>query len=257
MKLIKPYIEFIDPIDRDAILQKIERAGRTCYKSEANITPESASKFVTNLVKRGHLAMIEHVSLTVKFVTDRGVSHEIVRHRVASYAQESTRYVRYGTAAKEADDITFIIPSWCTNLDPGIYKEFSGAELGYANNDIKAYTCNGIDTSDITEPELCFLSSLCHAEWAYNTMMNCSGIQAQHARAVLPNALKTEIVMTANLREWKHFLDLRSKGTTGAPHPDMKVVADMVYDKFHAELPEIFNQEGGNYETYTIKTFDR
>lgn len=228
MKLIKPYVEFIDSIDRNAILQKIEKAGRTCYKSESNITPESASKFVSALVQNGHHAMLEHVSLTVKFVTDRGVSHEIVRHRVASYAQESTRYCTYGANAKRPNEITFIIPAHLYNeLSEGAY-EIAGGDL-YVNN--QEALLNGATHV--------FIDSLFDAERNYNDLI-ARGWVAQQARAVLPNALKTEIVMTANLREWMHFLNLRSKGITGAPHPDMKVVADMIYEKFHQELPEIF-----------------
>lgn len=227
MKLIKPYVEFIDLIDRNAILQKIERAGRTCYKSEENITPESASKFVANLVKRNHWAMIEHgASITVKFITDRGISHELVRHRLASFAQESTRYVKYGNASKDSEDIVFIMPS-----------QFKGREGIYRRSDGNVTINN--DPVEATWGDWAFIEACLDAEESYNILME-RGWYAQEARAVLPNALKTEVVMTANLREWKHFLDLRSKGTTGAPHPDMKIVADMVYEKFHAELPEIF-----------------
>lgn len=166
-------------------------------------------------------------------------SHEIVRHRMASYAQESTRYVRYGTTAKEADDITFIIPSWASKLKEGVWRAEDGEKFGYGS-DIQVWCLNGNRATYISENELYFLEACWRAEAVYNSMMK-NGMQAQQARAVLPNALKTEIVMTANLREWAHFINLRSKGTTGAPHPDMKVVADMVYEKFHAELPEIFN----------------
>lgn len=196
--------------------------------SESNITPESASKFVSALVRNGHHAMLEHVSLTVKFVTDRGVSHEIVRHRVASYAQESTRYCTYGANAKRSNEITFIIPVHLYNeLSEGAY-EIAGGDL-YVNN--QETLLNGAT--------YVFIDSLFDAERNYNDLI-ARGWVAQQARAVLPNALKTEIVMTANLREWMHFLNLRSKGITGAPHPDMKVVADMIYEKFHQELPEIF-----------------
>ena len=91
MKVITPYFEILSPVDGDAILQHIERCGRVCYKSEDKITDTSAQAFVANIIKRGHEAVLEHTSVTVKFVVDRGVSHEIVRHRLAAYCQESTR----------------------------------------------------------------------------------------------------------------------------------------------------------------------
>lgn len=231
MKLIKPYVEFLDNIDRNAILQKIEKAGRTCYKSEANITPESASRFVANLVKNNHWAMIEHGgSISIKFVTDRGVSHELVRHRIASFAQESTRYCTYGSNAKKPNQMTFIIPSKLYDKIPeGIYEDTS----------VGLYI-NGIEVCNLSSDVSNWIGTLFNAEISYNTLI-ANAWTAQEARSILPNCIKTEIIMTANLREWRHFTDLRSKGTTGAPHPDMKVVADMVFEKFHEQLPEIFN----------------
>jgi thymidylate synthase (FAD) len=109
MKIINSSCEILTPINRNNILQSIEIAGRTCYKSEDKITEDSASKFVRMLISRGHEAMIEHNSLTVKFICDRGVSHEIVRHRIASYAQESTRYCNYSND-KFGNEITVIKP---------------------------------------------------------------------------------------------------------------------------------------------------
>lgn len=96
MKIIKPGFEFITPINGSVILKRLEECGRVCYKSEGKITDDSAPKFVAGIIKRGHEAVLEHCSFTVKFVCDRGVSHEIVRHRLASYCQESTRYCNYG-----------------------------------------------------------------------------------------------------------------------------------------------------------------
>ena len=92
MKIIEPSVELIDDIDSTAIMQKLERAGRVCYKSEGNIKPDSAEKFLRNIIKRGHESVIEHVSISFKIICDRGVTHELVRHRLASYSQESTRY---------------------------------------------------------------------------------------------------------------------------------------------------------------------
>lgn len=237
MELIKPSIEFIDEINRDAVLQKIEKAGRTCYKSEEKITPTSAAKFVTNLVNRGHWAMVEHGgSYSVKIITDRGVTHEIVRHRLASYAQESTRYCNYCNN-KFGEDIKFVIPAGKIDklpegkLDPIFFKD---VVIGFVKRE------NPNKQLVLNEDELIFLTSLYQAECAYKNYINC-GHTPQEARALLPNALKTEIIVTMNLREWKHFIELRSQGTTGAPHPDMKIVADMIYNYFSYALPEIFN----------------
>jgi hypothetical protein len=95
MKIVKPSVEIIDNLNPREILKKLELCGRVCYKSEDKITPESAVKFISNIIKRGHESVIEHFSFSVKFIVDRGVSHEIVRHRIASYSQESTRYCNY------------------------------------------------------------------------------------------------------------------------------------------------------------------
>ena len=107
MKVVKAGYEIMDRLDGQAVLEKIERVARTCYKSEDKITEGSAEKMVRNLIKRGHEAMLEHFSFSVKFIVDRGVSHEIVRHRVASFAQESTRYCNYGRPG-----ISVIYPSF-------------------------------------------------------------------------------------------------------------------------------------------------
>lgn len=117
MKIIEPFVELINAPDYKTLLTIIEAAGRTCYKSEDKITDGSAEKFVRGIIKRGHEAVIEHGSLTVRFICDRGVSHEIVRHRLAAFCQESTRYCNYG---KEGfgGEITVIRPSTFAKTDP-------------------------------------------------------------------------------------------------------------------------------------------
>ena len=118
MKIINPYTEILTPLDGQAILQHIELCGRVCYKSEDKITDTSAAKFVAGIIKRGHEAVLEHFDITVKFICDRGVSHEIVRHRLASYCQESTRYCNYSKDAF-GSEITVIRPSFLTEGTPG------------------------------------------------------------------------------------------------------------------------------------------
>lgn len=200
-QIILPYPDWESA--RTTIYQTIETAGRTCYKSEAKITPDSAAKFVRNVVKNQHEAMLEHASLTVRFTVDRGVSHEIVRHRMASYAQESTRYCRY------ENEITVIrpdVPSDAEWLD--------------------SFLTNWTEAMEVSEQ--CYLNML------------EAGVPPEWARSVLPNSLKTEIVVTMNMREWRHFFKLRAVGVTGKPHPQMSEVAVPLMHEMQKELPEIF-----------------
>ena len=202
MKIIEPSVELINAPEYKTLLTTIEAAGRTCYKSEDKITDGSAEKFVWGIIKRGHEAVIEHGFLSVRFVCDRGVSHEIVRHRLASFCQESTRYCNYN---KEGfgSEITVIRPSTF--------------EKGNSTYPIWKRACE-------------------HAEIAYFDLLN-EGRTPQEARSVLPNSLKTEVVMTANLREWRHFLKLRC---AAAAHPDMRVVANMLLTMLKQTYPVFF-----------------
>lgn len=190
-------------IDGEQILKHIEACGRVCYKSEAKITSDSCLKFVRSIIERGHEAVIEHFSLTVKFICDRGVSHEIVRHRLASFCQESTRYCNY---AKDQFDghIAVIKPIF---FDENTY--------GYK----------------------CWKVACETAEMEYFALIN-AGCKPQQARAVLPNSLKTEVVMTANLREWRHFFKLR---TAKAAHPQMREIAIPLLQEMKERIPVIFD----------------
>jgi len=204
MKIIKPSYEIMTKINREEILKTLEMAGRTCYKSEDKITKESAGRFVKTLIKSGHEAMIEHFNLTIKFICDRGVTHEIVRHRVASYAQESTRYCNY-SQDKFGNEITVIEPYF------------------FANNDD--------DSNYYYWQESC--------EWAeeYYFKLLENGATPQEARSVLPNSLKTEIVVTMNMRELRHFLRLR---TAKVAHPQIREIAIPLLNELQEKLPEIF-----------------
>ena len=211
MKIINAGYEIIRPnMDgleaRNAIYQLIEQAGRTCYKSEDKITPESAAKFVDDTVKRGHEAMLEHASMTVKFIVDRGVSHELVRHRLFSFAQESTRYCNY-SKDKFGREITVIRPLWLKD--------------------------------DRSNDYIAWETACENAEESYFSLLD-HGWSPQQARAVLPNSLKTEVVITGNMREWRHFFRLRAAGETGAPHPQMSEVAVPLFKEVRAYMPELF-----------------
>ena len=203
MKIISPDFEILSLVDGRAILHDIERCGRVCYKSEAKITETSAQAFVGNIIQRGHEAVLEHASVTVKFVVDRGVSHEIVRHRLAAYCQESTRYCNYSKDGF-GGQVTFIQPNF---LDRGT----RGWELW-------VLACE-------------------QAEKAYFDLLNW-GCSPQEARAVLPNSLKTEVVMTAILREWRHFFKLR---TAPAAHPQMREVTIPLLRRMQELIPVVFD----------------
>ena len=213
MKIIKPSYEILTPISDGGIkeLQHIEKIGRVCYKSEDRITDdgESAKKFVKMLINNGHEAMIEHSSLSVKFVVDRGVSHELVRHRIASFAQESTRYCNY-SKDKFGNEITVILPCF---FDTGM----------------------GILSNSLVYQEW---KSACEcAEERYFNLLKM-GATPQEARTVLPNSLKTEITVTANYREWRNFFKLR---TAEASHPQMREITIPLLKEIKTLIPIIFD----------------
>ena len=232
MKLIKPYTEILTQVDSDEVLKTIESVARTCYKSEDKITDDSARKLVSSLIKSGHDAMIEFFDITVKFVCDRGVSHEIVRHRVASYAQESTRYCNY-SKDKFDSEIVFIIPSWCNTI-----KESTKEEQAKVYGDREV---NGWYATDNSENQL--VIHLLDSEITYLSLIE-SGWRPEQARVVLPNTLKTEINVKMNLREWRHFFSLRC---APAAHPQMRELTIPLLEKMHNLVPVIFDDL---YEKY-------
>ena len=227
MRLIKPSFEVITNIQGLEILKKIELAGRTCYKSEDKITEDSAPKFVQMILNRGHESVLEHESLSVRFICDRGVSHEFVRHRLSSFSQESTRYCNYGNKG-----ISFIIPSWL-NADEVLRL------TGIANKDNKLIYSMGHDMSvDHETRGICsFLYDMSNAEHGYNFKLKM-GWRPEQARSVLPNALKTEIVITANLRQWREMFRQR---TAKVAHPQMRELMCPLLDEMKIKLPIVFN----------------
>jgi len=207
MKVIKPSFFIETSINGSEVLKHIERVGRTCYKSEDKISNQSAEIFVKNIIKNGHEAVIEHYSITIRVICDRGVTHEIVRHRLASYSQESTRYCNY-SKDKFTNQITFIEPYfWDINTEDGKGK----------------YQI----WKDVME----------FSEKKYLELIE-AGASPQEARSVLPNSLKTELVMTMNLREWRHFFKLRT-GT--AAHPQVREIAIPMLKKFKELIPIVFD----------------
>ena len=213
MQIVKAGYEILDTLNGEEILKKIEYIARKCYKSEDKITEGSAENMVRSLIKRGHEAMLEHFSFTVCFTVDRGVSHEIVRHRVASFAQESTRYCNYGSKAGEI-----------TVIDP-CYLKADGEDMSLAQ---------------WGERYGAWVKACEESEKSYLIMLE-DGATPEQARAVLPTSLKTEIVMTANLREWRHFFKLRAVGVTGKPHPQMLEVTIPLLKELQIKIPVVFD----------------
>ena len=207
MRIIEPSYEILTEISDGGIkeLQHIEKIARVCYKSESLITEdgESAKRMVKMLIDRGHEAMIEHSSLSVKFTVDRGVSHELVRHRIASFAQESTRYCNY-SKDKFGKEITVIEPCFFSPL-----------------SDSYTFWKHAMES----------------AEEHYFSLLD-SGATPQEARSVLPNSTKTEITITANYREWRAFFKLR---TAKAAHPQMQEVTIPLLKELKEKLPIIFD----------------
>lgn len=210
MELIKPTytIKYFSP---QHVLESIEEAGRTCYKSEDKIADGTAEPFVQRIIKRGHESVLEHESLSVRFVCDRGVTHELVRHRLVAYSQESTRYCDYGGSG-----VAFIIPPW-SDIDPGVYNHEDIGNIDKLEDRYWAY-------------------GMLDAESRYVGLREF-GWSPQQARSVLPNATKTEIVATTNLREWRHILSLR---TSPAAHPQMREIMQPLLADLKHFLPVVF-----------------
>jgi len=214
MRIVKPSAKLLTDVDGAGVLKRLELFGRVCYKSETKISDGSAEKFVRMIIKRGHHSVLEHISLSARFICDRGVSHEIVRHRLASYSQESTRYCNYGNN----DEIQVIEP-------PGL-KYDPDTQTGLCDT--------GTETGDL------WVTAVEMSERVYLHLIE-RGVSPQIARSVLPNSLKTELVMTANLREWRHFFTLR---TAPVAHPQMREVAKPLLAEMRAAIPVVFDDVG-------------
>jgi len=203
MKIIPPSFEIIGDLKGPEVLKNIERAGRTCYKSEDLITPDSAAAFVKRILKRGHESVVEHDKATVRLICDRGVTHEIVRHRIASFSQESTRYCNYAKD-KFGNELTFIRPFYWQDAD--------------------------------AKYQL-WLKTMQNIEDTYMEMLKL-GATPEEARSILPNSLKTEILVTMNMRSWRHFFKLR---TAEGAHPQMREVARPLLDEFKGRIDVLFD----------------
>ena len=197
MQIINQSWEIIQKPDYP--LQIIEKAGRTCYKSENKITEGSAEKFVKMILKSGHDSVVEHVLISVRFITNRGVTHELVRHRLCAFSQESTRYVKYD------NNMEFIKPVWWDKWTK--------------------------------EQQDLWTKQMISAEEGYLKLLQ-TGARAEEAREILPNSLKTEIVTSANVREWRHIFKLRC---VMAAHPQMRQLMISCLKGFQKEFPILFD----------------
>ena len=216
MRTIEAHVEFINAPEYAVVLETIEKVGRTCYKSEHLITEDSAEGFVRRLIQRGHEAMIEHASVTLRFFNDRGISHEEVRHRIASFAQESTRYCNY-SKDKFDGEVTYI------DITNGMELDSTVRELDYSTK-LAIYHE--------------WMKACLDAEDHYMKMLSL-GATPQIARSVLNNSTKTEICITMNFREWRHFIQLRNDLTA---HPQMREVAQQALNMLYGKYPVFFEE---------------
>ena len=216
MRTVEASVEFINPPEYSVVLDTIEKVGRTCYKSEHLITEDSAEGFVRRLIQRGHEAMIEHGSVTMRFINDRGVSHEEVRHRIASFGQESNRYCNY-SKDKFDGEVTYI------DIERGMELDATVSKLPFE-----------VKLAIIHE----WMVACLDAERHYMRMLEL-GATPQIARSVLNNSTKTELCITMNLREWRHFIRLRNDHTA---HPQMREVAQQALDMLYEKYPVFFEE---------------
>jgi len=214
------------------MLDIIEGAYRICYASEPKGDPEN---FIRSKMGIKHFSPLEHYSITVDFVYDRGVSHEKVRHRIAAFSQQSTRYCNYGKD-KFGKEITDIKPLFFDSHEmPTKETHFPFPIM----HDHESWTLHDdVNLMHVNKFDVWYMACL-YSEWFYMLLLDM-GATPQEARSVLPNSLATKIRVTANLREWRHILELRALGTTGKPHPQMIQVMMPLLNKFVKLYPVFF-----------------
>lgn len=215
INFVNPSFEILNPINENSEIEmakRIEIAGRTCYKSEDKITEDSSKKFIEMIKKKGHYSVLEHENISVKIITNRGVTHELVRHRLCSFSQESTRYVNYNNR-----NFTFIIPCWCDNIKEGVFEIDNWITLNI--------------------PEIIFVRNCFNCVKDYKRLLE-ENWSPQQAREVLPNSLKTEIVVTCNIRQWNHIFNLR---TNPSAHLEMVNIMSQIQEEFKKRFSIFFN----------------
>jgi thymidylate synthase (FAD) len=233
MKIVKQSWSFVDHMKGSSVESTlgekllrniIEQAGRLCYKSEDKITEDSAKEFVKKAIDIGHHSIIEHGAISIRIITDRGMTHELVRHRLASYSQESTRYCNYSND-KFGNEITVILPVWFEDIDEKEVNTIVLNNTGLSNRQCQFTIWRAGCRSD---------------ENTYFSLLKV-GAAPQEARDNLPNSLKTEIIMTANPREWRHIFTLR---TSSKAHPQIRELMLDMLDTFKNVFPVLFDDIG-------------
>ena len=234
MYLIKPSAEILKESEPyENAVARCAEAAALCYNADPGTTAQEREKFIGQRITTGHVSVIEHAGFTARFRVDRGITHELVRHRLASFTQESTRYCNY-SKNKFGNGVTFVIP-------PELQDEIEEGEVCYGGGPWLIYFSSqgpdvGIPLSNKAEA---FFQALATAEKQYLSLVT-QGVSPQIARNILPHATKADIIVTANMREWRHIFNLRALGTTGAPHPQMVEVMNMVLAQARTMYPVFF-----------------
>jgi len=236
MILVKPSFKIESELDPFYIIRHIEKAIKKSYKLEKENSYEEAQEYIRKRIRAGHTSVIEHFSFSVSFIVNRGFTHEIVRHRLASFTQESTRYCNY-SKDRFGHHLTFIIPPWL-NLEEGEYVLVknntsnvievypSGSPFMYYSTEMKSLTVNGHR----------WLLNLLKSEEDYMDLIK-DGWKPEQARDILPHALKTEIFITANLKEWRWIFHERY---SKAAHPQMIEMMGPLLEDLKNRLPVFF-----------------
>lgn len=236
MKIKIPAAYLVDAPSANEVLHHIANAARICYQSEPKATdPEQEKQFIARLVARGHESPLEHVALTVFLQTDRGVSHEMVRHRIASYSQESTRYCQYDKD-KFGNEIAVVVPRAFVHLVDKITTTDNTIELATAipQKEFEQFA-HWIDSMKDAEKNFLRAKEL--------------GISQEYARSILPHATRVQMYVTANVREWIHIFNLRVLGLTGKPHPDIQYLLGLALKEMATRYPFLFERQ---YQQYLI-----
>lgn len=220
MILIRPSAEIAYDTSYSTALLLVNQASSLCYNTNVKYSIPEQEVRVRSLIKAGHESVIEHVSITCMFTVDRGVTHELVRHRLCSFTQLSTRYCDY-IGERMGGHVMFVIPPWAEGIEPGTYEP-----------DNKLPLMN-------SETDTLWVGQMADAERVYHRLRT-NGWTPEKARAVLPHSTATRIVCTANMRNWRHIMKLRAVGTTGRPHPQMVEVMAPLLAKFKEKYPAFF-----------------
>jgi thymidylate synthase (FAD) len=230
MKIVEPYARLLEPETLHDALPRIEAVARVSHRSEDAQTATTTDRFIRAVVlSHGDWSVVEHVDAKVEFYVDRGITHEIVRHRLFSYTQESTRFVNY----QKKMPASFIYPlpincSWCVDDDNPPMKSATGSWVHLNIDDPQSAGVCAYDSD--------WLDSISQAEQSYQRLL-ATGWPPQLGRSVFPNALASKLVMTGNLRSWRHFFRMR---TTKEAHPQMRQVTIPLLAQFQAAVPIIF-----------------